>query len=255
MESFKITKIRSGSKETIKDSVAEEVPFTLFIGDKELATLLCSPLDLEDLVRGFLFTSGLVNRIDKIKKIVINEEEWVAYIDMAGTMEKDLMFKRLYTSGCGKGTLFYSALDIAYRSKVTTGFKIKNSQVNVLMADFQKRSQLYLKTGGVHSAALADENGILIFREDIGRHNAIDKVIGRALLENNSFEDRILLTSGRISSEVLLKARKCGISIVASKSAPTNQAVRLAREMEITLIGFARGNRMNIYSAEERIIA
>lgn len=253
METFTITKIRQDARETIEDIVTPEVPFTLNVNGEELVTLLCSPFDLEDLTRGFLFTSGLIKEAGGVKKIALDKQRWVGYVDMPVTIGKDLTFKRLYTSGCGKGTLFYNALDIMHRSKIVSKFNIKGNDLLALMAKFQKRSESYFKTGGVHSAALADKENILVFREDIGRHNAIDKVVGQALLKNKSFENMILMTSGRISSEVLLKVRKCLIPIVISRSAPTNQAVRHARQMNITLIGFARGNRMNIYSAEERI--
>ena len=108
-------------------------------------------------------------------------------------------------------------------------------------------------TGGTHSAALSDGKDILVFREDIGRHNAIDKVVGYALVKNVTLKNTLLITSGRISSEVLFKVRKGGIPMVVSKSAPTNQAVKLAREMDITLIGFARGSRMNVYNGEKTV--
>jgi len=252
METFKVIRIKGSSREIIEDLIVEEAPLTLNIGDKELVTLLCMPSDLEDLVVGFLFTSGLINRIQDIKKIVINQEQWVARIDLA-TADIGMVFKRLYTSGCGRGTLFYSASDLINRVKNVSDFKIEAIKINSLMADFQKKSEIYLKTGGAHSAGLADNKGILIFKEDIGRHNAIDKVIGQRLKEGGAFENKIMITSGRISSEVLLKTQKCKIPIVISKSAPTNQAIKLAKDMGITLVGFARGNRLNIYSAEERI--
>jgi FdhD protein len=122
------------------------------------------------------------------------------------------------------------------------------------MEEFRKRSEIHRQTGGVHAAALADHTGVLVFREDIGRHNAVDKVIGAYLVKENSFKDRILLTSGRLSSEILQKVQRCRLPIVVSRSAPTDRSVALARERNITLIGFARGRRMNIYSGEERIL-
>lgn len=252
METFKITKIRLGNREIKEDITVEEAPFTLNIGDKELVTLMCMPSDLDDLVTGFLFTSGLIKKIDDVKKIVINQERWTAHIDLVEA-DTELVFKRLYTSGCGRGTLFYNTADIIHRAKVISDFKIEAAKIDILMADFQKRSEIYLKTGGAHSAALADDKGILIFREDIGRHNAIDKVIGSRLKERRDFKDKVMITSGRISSEVLLKAQKCFVPVIISRSAPTNQAIRLGRDMDITLVGFARPNRMNIYSVEERI--
>ncbi len=122
------------------------------------------------------------------------------------------------------------------------------------MLMFQKRSEGYLSTGGTHSAALAEGRSILVFKEDIGRHNAIDKVIGSRLADKEDFGNKIMITSGRISSEVLLKIQKCSIPLIVSRSAPTNQAVKLAKDMDITLVGFARGSRMNVYNGQERII-
>ncbi|MFC1708635.1 formate dehydrogenase accessory sulfurtransferase FdhD [Candidatus Omnitrophota bacterium] len=255
MEKFIITKIKAGSKETVEDFLASEVPLTITVAEKELVTLLCTPGDCEDLVRGFLFTSGLIKKAADIAKIVLNQEQWVAYVDLVNNNHLgDLVFKRLYTSGCGRGTLFYNALDIAHRSKIISHYTFEKNYISALMVDFQKSSHAYLKTGGMHSAAIADKKGIIAFREDIGRHNAIDKVVGYMISKNRSFKDKVIISSGRVSSEVLFKMQKCRIPIVISRSAPTNQAVRLARSMGITLVGFVRGDKMNIYSQEQRII-
>ncbi|MFA4888140.1 MAG: formate dehydrogenase accessory sulfurtransferase FdhD [Candidatus Omnitrophota bacterium] len=254
IETLKIIRIKNNSREIIDDPVVCEIPLTINIGSNELVTLLCCPSDLEDLVTGFLFTSGLIREASDIKRIVINSEQWVAYVDLADlNIDKELVFKRLYTSGCGKGTIFYNTADIINRIKITSGFRIEAAKINTLMLDFQKKSDIYLKTGGVHSAALADSNGVVIFAEDIGRHNAIDKVIGQGLRRGSHFDNKIMITSGRVSSEVLLKTQKCRVPVVISRSAPTDQAVKLAKDMRITLVGFARGNRLNIYSVEERI--
>lgn len=254
MEKFKITKIRGNSSSIVEDFLVEEVPLTMIVGSKELATLLCTPHDIEDLIRGFLFTSGLITKIDDIKKISIDEQRWTAYIELADeSVLEEMVFKRVYTSGCGKGTLFYNAYDMLKRKKIVSSLNVKQTTLFTLMMDFQKNSQLYLQTGGAHSAAIAEKKRILIFREDIGRHNAIDKVIGHTLKENLPLEDKILITSGRISSDVLLKAQKCEFPIIISKGAPTNQAVKLAQDMHITLLGFVRGKTMNIYTYPERI--
>lgn len=255
MEKFKISKVKGNSLEMVADSLAEEVPLTIIINkDKELATLLCTPEDLEDLVRGFLFTSGLISKTADIIHISIYPRRWTAYIELARKdIMADLIFKRLYTSGCGRGILFYNTNDMMKSTKITTDVKIKNISIFQLMQDFQKKSLLYLKTGGTHSAAVADRKNILIFREDIGRHNAIDKIIGGSLKEGLCLEDKILITSGRISSEVLFKSQKSKFPIIISKGAPTNQAIKLARDMQITLAGFVRGKSMNIYSFPARI--
>lgn len=254
METFTITRIKDDTRETVEDTVAREAPLTLNLAGQELVTLLCSPLDIEDLARGFLFTSGLIKTPEEIKSITIDQQRWRCDIETAGVPAGGLVFKRMYTSGCGRGVLFYNALDIMHRAKITSEFSINSARVSSLMLVFQKQSGIYLKTGGTHSAALTDGNNILVFREDIGRHNAIDKVIGCALSRGISFADKALLTSGRISSEIVFKVKRCAVPVVISRGAATNQAVRLAREMNITLAGFARAQRMNVYSAEERIV-
>jgi FdhD protein len=255
METVKITRIKADTKEVVDDLLACEVPLTIIIGDQELVTLLCTPEDIDDLVKGFLFTSGLIKDSRDIKKIVLDQEQWTAHVDLDDNLQLlDMVFKRLYTSGCGKGTFFYNMFDIIHRAKIASSCVFKSNCINSLMVDFQKRSEVFSKTGGVHSAAIADNNTILVFREDIGRHNAIDKVIGQMISNNCSFEDKIMITSGRISSEIIFKIQKCRIPIIISRSAPTDQAVKLARDMGIILVGFARGYRMNIYSEEERII-
>ncbi len=252
IERVEIKRIKGNESESVEDFVVVETPLTLVINDNELATLLCSPSDIKELIIGFLFTSGLIKTKKEIKKIIIDQERWSAHIDLARA-DSDLIFKRMYTSGCGKGVVFYNAFDRANRVKVNSDFRIDSRKINALMADFQKKSRIYLQTGGAHSAALADDKGIMIFKEDIGRHNTIDKVIGQALIEKVNFRNKIMITSGRISSEVLLKAQKCRIPVIISKSAPTDQAVKLARDMAITLVGFARGGRMNVYSGQVRI--
>jgi FdhD protein len=248
MESFKITRIMAGAKEAVEDIVAEEVPLRIFVNKSEPVTLLCTPQDLHDLIRGFLFSSGLIEKSADVKEIALDRKQWRAFIELDPAHETGKSVKK------SSPRPFRSAG--AYpRSGNGRGSRcvIKISRVRGLVADFQKRSDIYIKTGGVHSAAIADNKNILVFREDIGRHNAMDKVIGHMMLENDFFGNKIIITSGRISSEVIFKVRKCGVPIIISKSAPTAQAVRLGREKGITLVGFARGNRMNIYSGQARI--
>jgi FdhD protein len=253
IEKFSITKLTRSKSEVMEDFVTEEIPFTINLNGKETVTMLCSPADLKELAAGFLFTSGLVKNKNEIKNIHIDSQKWLCSIELNKKLDSDLVFKRLYTSGCGKGTIFYSLVDLMYKTKLISDLKIKAETIVKLMPDFYKKSQTFLKTGGTHASALASGEKIIIFKEDIGRHNAIDKVIGQALLENIDLKNTVLITSGRISSEVIFKARKAAIAIVISKSAPTNQAVKHARGMDITVVGFARGAGMNIYSAERRI--
>ncbi len=255
MEKFEIKVIKGKEKLSTTDWVTEEIPLTIYLNSKELVTLQASPFDLEELVIGFLFTSGFIKEKSEIKNITIDPERWRAGVELDGqNSAENLAFKRLYTSGCGKGVIYYNPIDMLQRTKLTSGFYISSDRIITLMKEFQKKSEEFKSTGGVHSAGLCDQEKIIIFKDDIGRHNAIDKVIGSAISKGLSFADKIFLTSGRLSSEILLKVNKCRSPVIASSSAPTNQAVKLARELNTTLIGFVRGGRMNIYSGEERIV-
>ena len=137
---------------------------------------------------------------------------------------------------------------------IVSGITIAPPQVFSLVEKFVKHSRIFTNTGGVHSAALCNTEDIILFSEDIGRHNAIDKVFGEALLKDISLKDYILVTSGRVSSEILVKAARRNIPVLISKSAPTDAGIRLADELGVTLIGFVRGNRMNIYANNRRVI-
>jgi len=254
MEQFEITAISRGIRERRSEPVTEEVPFTIEVNGREIATLLCSPVDLKDLVAGFLFTSGLANEAPRPGDIVIDSERWNAAVTISGGFSEEMVFKRIYTSGCGRGIIFHSPVDIMQRAPITHEFQIKAETITSLMSIFLNSSTEHRETRGVHSAALADAGNILIFRDDIGRHNAFDKVVGAALLSGISLEDKALFSSGRISSEIFSKALRCRIPVLVAAGAPTNQSVKLARQVNMALAGRTRGNRTIIYSAEERII-
>ena len=254
MECFDILKFSDGQLREEHDCAASEVPLTLVLDGKELATLLCSPDDLKELVYGFLFTSGLINATADVRTLTVDETKWTAFADLAAPSAlEDTVFKRLYTSGCGRGAMYYSVTALTGRAKVVSELSLSPDELLTLAGELQKRAACYLETGCTHSAALAGRGGIEIFREDIGRHNAVDKVIGARLLAGGGFRDSVLLSSGRVSSEVLLKARRCGVPVIVSRGAPTAQSIKLAREMDLTLAGFARGRRFNVYSGAGRI--
>ena len=235
--------------------IAGEIPLTIYANDKEVVTLLASPNDLKELAVGFLFTSGLIMNLQEVESITADSQNWTVYLRLKnGDIDERLLFKRMFTSGCGAGTLFYKTADLAYRKIRRRGITIDRNKIFRLMKEFQRSSPGFKQTGGIHSAALADREGILAVKEDIGRHNAVDKIMGWALMDNIDLKDKIILSSGRVSSEVLLKVQKTPISIIVSQSAPTDQAVKHAKDSSITLVGFVRGQRMNVYSKRERII-
>ena len=269
MRSLEILRIRGDQRESRQDLVTEEISLRLLAEHRRIAVLMCSPADLEDLVRGFFYTNGFIRSADQIRRIIVNRATWSAFIELAAEVDAEsFRLSGVIGSACGSAPPVEEGREgqqaeqpeapplpaVPAGSTMVEGrMQVASSSISSLMEEFRGRSQLHRKTGGVHAAALADANGLLVFREDIGRHNAVDKVIGASLAQGNDFGDKLLLTSGRLSSEILHKAASCDLPIVVSRSAPTDRCVDLARERNVTLIGFARGRRMNVYSGEQRI--
>lgn len=240
----------------VQELVVRESPLTIYLNGEEVVTLLCTPVDLSYLAVGFLESEGLISRAGAIPKVVVDEMKGIAWVESpaARPIARDLLYRRLLPSGCGRGAMFYQPVDSASREKVSSPIKVTPQQILDLAIAFQRRSLLFRATGGVHSAALCDLEKIVIFSEDIARHNAVDRVFGQCLMEGIPADGRVLLTSGRISSEVLLKAAKRQVPLLVSKSAPTTLALRLAEELGVTVVGYARGKRMNVYTHPGRVI-
>lgn len=254
-QSLSITRLSSGKMYVEKDWIIKEIPFTILVNGQEIVTLLCSPDKLEYLAVGFLLSEGLVKNNIPIKGVSLGKDGYYANVKVDGDLKvpQDLFRKRLISSGCGRGPSFYDSQDIVQCRPVNSDVQINYGQIINLMKAFQAKSSLFKKTGGVHSAALSSPHEIEIFAEDIGRHNAIDKIFGECFLKNISTRNKIILTSGRISSEIVIKVAKRKIPIIASRAAPTDLAVRLAEKTKLSIIGFARGKRMNIYTHNFRI--
>ncbi len=255
IERFSILRVTEEGKKDTEDIITQESALTIILNNQELVTLLCSPTDLKYLAIGFLSSEGLLKGKDEIKQIIVDDRRGVVRVETEGDKKfaSELLFKRLITSGCGRGASFYSPADVQSQAKIQSQLRISAHEVFDLVNEFQHRSQVYRATGGVHSAGLCNTTGTLVFSEDIGRHNAIDKVFGECILTDIPMDDCIIITSGRISSEILLKVAKRKIPIIISISAPTNLGVRLADDLGITLIGFVRGKRMNVYTNGWRV--
>ncbi|MFP3897784.1 MAG: formate dehydrogenase accessory sulfurtransferase FdhD [Dehalococcoidia bacterium] len=254
----KVSALRLSGKAAswVEDAVAGEFPVTIILNDREIVTLLCSPANLKYLAVGFLFSAGFLRSKDEIHKIMVDDRRGVVRIeaetdtDFAG----DGLFKRVITSGCGRGPSFYGAADVQGKAKVESRVTVAAPDILTLVKRFQQRSQLYRETGGVHSAGLCDVKDVLVFDEDIGRHNALDKILGQCILNDIATADRIVVTSGRVSSDMMVKVARRNVPVVISKSAPTSLGLKLAADLGVTLVGFVRGRRMNVYTHDWRII-
>lgn len=235
--------------------VVREKPLTLFVNQTELVTMVCSPRALTELGIGFLVTEGLINKPADILSISLREEEGLLWIETSNPLSPTGAFLRRHiASCCGKSRAgLYFINDARQLRPIEADLKVEAQHLLNLINNLEERSATFHLTGGVHSAALADQGEILCTFEDIGRHNAVDKVIGYAFWNEIKPDDKCLLLSGRVASEILIKAVRAGFPLILSRSAPTKLTVELADEFNITVVGFARGHKFTIYSHPERV--
>lgn len=247
---------RDGSRERTGAAITRELPYTLYVNGAEIITLMCAGVCLESLAVGFLKSEGLIKDREKLLSVEIDAVKGFARIGTSEETElaQKLSGKRTVTSGCGKGSTFHNSLDALQSRKIEKPVSIEENHIRNLMTELHSRSDLYKETHGVHNCALADAEGIAIFRADIGRHNAVDMLVGVSFLHDIPTGDKILLTTGRITSEILIKAAKVGIPAIVSRSSPTSMAVRLAKELNLTIVGRARAGAMTVYNGEENVL-
>ncbi len=231
LEKVVIDRIEEGKLKEIDDDIVKEYPLKIKLNNKLILTIVCSPANIIELATGYLFAEGLLKGSQDIKDIQLEENVINLLTYNKDKINMESMIK-----------------------KNRDDFIINYDIIFFLIKELFKKSLVFDKTGGVHNALLANKDGsVLVFKEDIGRHNTVDKICGHILLNNIDPKGKILLLSGRISTEILLKAAKSKIAIIASPSATTDKAVKLADKLGITLIAFVRKKRMNIYTHKERV--
>ncbi|WP_096200700.1 formate dehydrogenase accessory sulfurtransferase FdhD [Bacillus sp. FJAT-45350] len=252
----KIVRYSEAKLNVVEDEIVTEFPLTILVNNDEFATIVCTPSHLDEMVVGFLASEGIIRMKDDIKDLSIDEGKGFAYVQLHSQQITNQQYysKRFIGSCCGKSRQFYFQNDVRTAKTSTTKTTITPEDCISLMKNLQESSNMFHQTGGVHNAGLCDSTTMLVSRTDIGRHNAIDKLFGYSIIHKIPVRDKILVFSGRISSEVLTKAAKIGVGIILSKSAPTDLAIQLAEDLNITAVGFIRGSSFNIYSHPERIV-
>lgn len=255
-ETKKIRRFEGGKESACRDRVVVEAPLALSVNGEKLVTLLCTPEKQKSLALGFLRSGGLLESMEDLLRLELNEEGTAVAVELredTGPVER-LHREGTITPGGGRGVFFSSPGEGLCLPPVPQGGPtMRAEEICSLMDSLEERARIFKATGGTHSAALADAQGLIISCEDIGRHNAVDKIIGECLLRGISLEDKALICSGRLSSEILLKAARLQLPLVISRAAPTTLSIELAETFQITLIGFVRGRRMNIYTHPRRV--
>lgn len=236
--------------------IISEQAVTLSLNGREMVTLLCAGHHLEELAAGFLHAEGFLRTREDLEKIEVDAAG--GRIDVVTRNEpaltNALWMKRTVTSGCGKGSIFYFALDALLSKPLESSLSILPQQIFGRVEDLNRLSEIYRRTHGVHNTALASPEEILLFRDDIGRHNAVDMIVGHGFLNGVPLDDKLLITTGRLTSEILIKAAKVKIPILISRNTATTLAIQLARSLNLTLIGYARGGKFVVYSGQDRIL-
>jgi FdhD protein len=236
--------VRGGRTSEVAGEVVREQPLTVYVDGEKFLTLLCSPMRLDELVVGYLWMEKVIAARADIVSLEVSPVDGRADVRLATPVT--LPTERILTSGCGGGITF--RIDHRLFPRLRSSFTVRPEQLALGMKQLFQAAEHYRRSRGIHGAALHDGERLLVVAEDVGRHNAVDKVKGRALLEGIETRDRILLSTGRISSEMLLKAARMGVPIVASRTSPTEMAVALAEQLNITVCGYVRPDTLNLYA-------
>ncbi len=261
----KITRIHNEEKKEELDTVLIESSIDIFVNSQPLVNIICLNKDLKELAAGFLFSIGIINSMDDINIIKIDNSKGQVHVELVDSIDfnSEILeltpISRVIDTTCGipspwRNLIKERLIESENILNLGTEFSISSELIFSSMKEMQKNTRLFKETGGCHGAAIFDLKASLItVKEDIGRHNAIDKCIGELLFKKEFFHDKILTSTGRLTGDSVLKAVRAQIPIVSSLSAAVESGIILADSYGITLIGFARGKKMNIYTHPERI--
>lgn len=233
--------------------VCEEAPVSLMVNGQELATFMCTPESLHELAVGYLFSRGLVSSVDQIYTLGACDEMRQVWTTVGGEIgEEQYSLAGVLASGCGSGMVF--SQEFLALPQIETDLTLSLAYLQDTIKQMYTQAVLHQSTGGVHCAALADQRELLCVREDVGRHNAVDKVIGKGLFLQTDFTHAVVFTTGRLSSDMLLKAVRARVPIVVSRSIPTTLALQIGQQQGITIVGRILSSQPTVFCHEQRIV-
>lgn len=232
--------------------VSEEQPADLMVNDERLVTFMCTPEHLKEMALGYLWGAELISSMDEVLVLGVCDDMRIITVQLAGDLPGERLLERVVSSGCGSGG--YSADQGILEREVDSDFSIFQGDLRRGFVDMYSQAERYQETGGIHSAALMDHRGVIVVREDVGRHNAVDKVLGACLLRKLDPGSCGIITTGRLSSDMVLKCLAAGIGLVATRSIPTSLAWEIAEGTGLTLVGRAHTRRPLIYCGAHRFL-
>ncbi|RJQ55167.1 MAG: formate dehydrogenase accessory sulfurtransferase FdhD [Actinobacteria bacterium] len=237
-----------------RGAVPVERPITIYVNEQEIVTLQGTPQQLDELAVGFLFTEGIIAKREDVGEVSVDAKQGLVWVTSPSADVADIVYKKRYlTSGCGKGVTFSSLGHARGMKPLSNPFSVAASHIHEMTKQLAQGAELYKQSGGLHSSGLADESGLLVQREDVGRHNTVDKVIGRLILDGIKPSGCFLLTTGRISYDMVVKAAKVRLPLIVSRTAVTDLAMDLAKHLKICLVGYARAGKLSVYTEHYRV--
>lgn len=245
------TTLGSGPGRSIEGAVPEETLACISVNGEELATFMCSPTNLDALALGFLYNEHIIHSAAEVRALRVSPQSSCVDVWLHDT-SVELPRRAIVTAGCGGGVTFD---DLSQQHEpLHSAMRVSAAELAALMRQMHLGAVLYQEARGIHTAALARDGRILLQVEDIGRHNCLDKLAGVALQQALPTRDCVLFTSGRISSEMLNKARRMETPVICSRTSPTSLSVALAESWQITVVAYLRQDRMRVYTHHERIL-
>ncbi|MBT3313190.1 MAG: formate dehydrogenase accessory sulfurtransferase FdhD [Anaerolineae bacterium] len=250
---------QNGKNEKIDAHLPTEAPVSLTVNGEAWLTFMCTPSLLEALAIGFLFNEDIIKNFDEVADVRVCEHGDNVDVWLNHAAEKPKKWTR--TSGCTGGmtsidasTQFSAGTHASHGlARQQNGVMLSPKDIPLLLKMLDENQTLYRQSGGIHTSVLTDGEKVLAAAEDIGRHNTLDKIAGQMLMGGITPKTIMILTTGRISSEMMQKAIRLGVSVVISRTSPSSMSVELAEQQGITLIGYAKRHRFNLYTHPERI--
>jgi|YelNatPaOPRAMG01_1025707.scaffolds.fasta_scaffold43114_2 formate dehydrogenase accessory protein FdhD len=237
--------------EDVLDDVAVETPIKIYVNGEVYATLMATPNQLKELTIGFLIGEAIIKSINETKEIKI--EDSIVKVELKNRKNLTLS-KKIILTACTSSEEFLNQILNLNEPIVESNYAVKASKISEMLEECINKAEIYRATGATHFAGIFQDEELKAFSEDVGRHNAVDKAIGMAVLKNVDFQKVVLISSGRQPADMVLKVARAGIPILASLRAPLMSGINAARILGVTLIGFIRKLRMNIYSFPERVL-
>jgi FdhD protein len=246
--------VKDEYKNTRELNIAEERPLTIYIDSYEIVTLMTLGTRPELLALGYVKNQGLITNLNEIKSVQVDWDVSAAAITSTNKRNDwiDKLGSRIITSGCGQGTIFNGIMEQLDKFKIKSK-KIKQSTIYLLLKNLNSYNDVYRNAGAVHGCALCQNSKPLIFIEDVGRHNAVDAIAGKMWMEGISGEDKIFYTTGRLTSEMVIKVAQMRIPTLLSRSGITQMGLSLAKELNITLLSRVKNKHFLVYSGDDNI--